>query len=87
MNIVLQYLDTENKKRWGYITSKTMERFMIYHKQLKQSEEDSDNEVLKKTTEIMGEEKIELFLLDGRTGSSTLKACSIVPSFAKNDNV
>jgi hypothetical protein len=82
MNIVLKYLDTENKTRWGYVTNETMARFATYHNQLKELKEDSGNEILRKNIEVMEEEKIELFLPDGRTGSPTLKAASMVAPFA-----
>ena len=87
MNIAMQYLDTENKKRWGYITEVAIQRFAEYHNKLRELKSDNENEILRKSVEILSKEKVELFLLDGRTGSVEIRALSVITPFAKHENL
>ena len=85
--ITLQYIDTEGKKRWGYILREGMDKLINYHEKLKELQSDSKNEILRKNLEFSGKERIELFLSDGRTGSPELKSVSVVAPFVSNDEV
>lgn len=80
---VVDYLDTNSKTRWGYITSETANLFEEYLKKIKQQEEEGEgnNEILDTNIKQLARINVKVYLADGTTGSPELRHITIVPPF------
>lgn len=83
MNIVVEYTDQDNKTRWGYVTAKDTQKLRIYTDTAKELQSDPHNEVLRERLKKNGDEKISVYLLDGRVGDPFLKHLRFVPPFVQ----
>ena len=85
MNLVVEYVDTEGKSRWGHVTSEGVKIFDEYLKKAKQQEEEGEgnNEILDINVQQLSKIKIKVYLPDGTIGNPELRHLTIALPFVQ----